>query len=435
MPPSLRSLAAVAALVVATVAAPATAAGAVPAPDAPAALDGPVADVPADPLADVAELARQADELAEQVRRQQQAVAAEQARLAAAQVEASAALEAFQLAQRHADEATRLAAEQAQRARLATARTDAARARLQAYVGGLYRQGMGSQQMSTYGSLLGSRGPESFLTGLSLAERVGARQGGEVLQLAAAQAEQQQAEEQAGAAQQAAVTATEVAAAAQQTADRAVEQVDAQLQASAELLLDTEVAAVAAEQREADAVAAAEQREAERRALMARAEQVARERASAPSSAIEAPLVPRPSADCQGDDVRGYPNGRLTTSALCPLWGTSGQVLRADAAAAFEQMSRAYAQQFGAPICVTDSYRTYDEQVAVRAAKPDLAAVPGTSNHGWAVAVDLCDGVQVFGSPAHERLRRNSLRYGWFLPAWAMPGGSKPEPWHWEFAG
>jgi LAS superfamily LD-carboxypeptidase LdcB len=43
--------------------------------------------------------------------------------------------------------------------------------------------------------------------------------------------------------------------------------------------------------------------------------------------------------------------------------------------------------------------------------------------------------VQVFGTATHDWLRRNSLRYGWFLPAWAMPGGSKPEPWHWEYAG
>jgi hypothetical protein len=101
---------------------------------------------------------------------------------------------------------------------------------------------------------------------------------------------------------------------------------------------------------------------------------------------------------------------------LCPLWGTSGQVLRADAAAAFNALSRKYAETFRAPICVTDSYRDYASQVAVRAAKPTLAAVPGTSNHGWGVAVDLCDGVQVFGSPQHEWLRQHAMAYGWFHP-------------------
>jgi hypothetical protein len=23
--------------------------------------------------------------------------------------------------------------------------------------------------------------------------------------------------------------------------------------------------------------------------------------------------------------------------------------------------------------------------------------------------------------------------FGWINPDWALPGGSKPEPWHWEF--
>jgi hypothetical protein len=117
---------------------------------------------------------------------------------------------------------------------------------------------------------------------------------------------------------------------------------------------------------------------------------------------------------------------------LCPLWGTSGQVLRADAAASFNALSRKYAETFSAPICVTDSYRDFASQVAVRAAKPTLAAVPGTSNHGWGVALDLCDGVQVFGSPQHEWLKLHAMAYGWFHPSWAQAGGSKPEPWHWS---
>ena len=109
--------------------------------------------------------------------------------------------------------------------------------------------------------------------------------------------------------------------------------------------------------------------------------------------------------------------------------------LRADAAAAFNDMSRAYAEQHGFPLCVTDSYRNHAEQVAVRAAKPTLAAVPGTSNHGWGVALDLCGGAERYDTPLHRWLVDNAAAYGWFLPAWAQAGGSKPEPWHWEFAG
>jgi hypothetical protein len=159
---------------------------------------------------------------------------------------------------------------------------------------------------------------------------------------------------------------------------------------------------------------------------MAKAEQIAKQRAAIPYAAIEGALLPRPSADCTGRELSGYPNGRLPSAALCPLWGTNGHMLRADAAAAFNAMSHAYAERFGAPICVTDSYRTYDEQVAVKAAKPDLAATPGTSNHGWAVAVDLCDGVQSFGTATHDWLRRNSLRFGGSCRPGPCPAAASP---------
>jgi zinc D-Ala-D-Ala carboxypeptidase len=134
------------------------------------------------------------------------------------------------------------------------------------------------------------------------------------------------------------------------------------------------------------------------------------------------------------DSVNGFANGQIPATALCPIWGAPGQLLRADAAAAFDKMSRAYAKEFGVPICVTDSYRSYSQQVALYAAKPNLAARPGTSNHGWGVAVDLCGGVQSFGTVEHSWLFTHAPLFGWFHPAWAEPTGSRPEPWHWEFA-
>ena len=105
-----------------------------------------------------------------------------------------------------------------------------------------------------------------------------------------------------------------------------------------------------------------------------------------------------------------------------------------DAAAAFNAMNALHKAERGTPICVTDSYRDYGGQVAVYAAKPNLAAVPGTSNHGWGLALDLCGGVERFGSEAHLWMRINAGRFGWFHPAWAQQSGSKPEAWHWEYA-
>jgi LAS superfamily LD-carboxypeptidase LdcB len=109
--------------------------------------------------------------------------------------------------------------------------------------------------------------------------------------------------------------------------------------------------------------------------------------------------------------------------------------LRPDAAAAFNRLSKAFAGTFGTPICVTDSYRTYAQQVDLYARKPALAAIPGTSNHGWGTAGDLCGGINRFGTPEHEWMVVNAPGYGWFHPAWARSDGSRPEPWHFEFGG
>ena len=40
------------------------------------------------------------------------------------------------------------------------------------------------------------------------------------------------------------------------------------------------------------------------------------------------------------------------------------------------------------------------------------------------------------GGPAgYQWLKANGPLYGWTHPSWAEPGGSRPEPWHWEYTG
>jgi hypothetical protein len=130
----------------------------------------------------------------------------------------------------------------------------------------------------------------------------------------------------------------------------------------------------------------------------------------------------------------GYPNGLIPPSALCPI-GVGGHSLRCDAAAAYRAMSAAFAEAFGRPVCITDSYRTYAGQVRLYGEKPALAAVPGTSNHGWGLAVDLCGGIDGFGTPQYAWMVANAGRFGWLHPTWADPGNGREEPWHWEYAG
>jgi hypothetical protein len=128
-----------------------------------------------------------------------------------------------------------------------------------------------------------------------------------------------------------------------------------------------------------------------------------------------------------------WANGLIPTKGLCTLWEPKHS-LRADAAVAIAKLNIAYKQRFGKAICLTDTYRSLADQRRLKALKPGLAAVAGTSQHGWGLAVDLCGGVDNYGSTAYRWLRANGPAYGWDNPDWALPGGSGPtEPWHWEY--
>lgn len=154
-----------------------------------------------------------------------------------------------------------------------------------------------------------------------------------------------------------------------------------------------------------------------------------RMQAEAASRDLGRPILP----GCDGVVVdTGAANGRLSDSDLCDLW-VGGHQLRADAAVALAELNVAYQEAFGEALSITDSYRSYAAQVSVARRKPGLAARPGTSEHGWGLAVDLAGGVQN-ADRRYRWLRENAPRYGWDNPAWARSGGSGPyEPWHWEF--
>jgi hypothetical protein len=146
--------------------------------------------------------------------------------------------------------------------------------------------------------------------------------------------------------------------------------------------------------------------------------------------AVAAPYL---SAFGAADGWRGYGNGKMPADSLCRV--APGQKLRCDAAAAYGELAAAYKADFHKELCITDSYRSYRAQIDLLRRKPTLAAFPGTSNHGWGLAVDLCDGVNEFGTPQYEWLIAHAAAYGWVHPEWAREGGSRQEPWHWEFAG
>lgn len=154
---------------------------------------------------------------------------------------------------------------------------------------------------------------------------------------------------------------------------------------------------------------------------------VDREGLTLTSRAFEREVVP----GCTGIVTDIGTNGRLPASALCDLWQAPYQD-RADAVVALFALDADFRAEFGRDLCLTSGYRSLEEQTALRAKKGDLAAPAGLSNHGWGLAVDICESD--YEGERGTWLHKNGPVFGWANPDWAHRGGAGPfEPWHWEF--
>lgn len=123
-------------------------------------------------------------------------------------------------------------------------------------------------------------------------------------------------------------------------------------------------------------------------------------------------------------ELAAYGNGKVPSTALATLEGTRHQLWR-PAATSFDAL-RAAAARDGVTIGITDSYRTYASQVDLAERKGlysqgGLAAAPGTSRHGWGMAVDL--GLD---SKAQAWMRTHAGDYGFVED-------TPREPWHWGY--
>lgn len=127
----------------------------------------------------------------------------------------------------------------------------------------------------------------------------------------------------------------------------------------------------------------------------------------------------------------GFANGRIPADKLTKI-GQGNHRLESQAAAAWMRMV-ADAKRQGVNLTLTDSYRSFDQQVAVRKKKGHLVATatPGSSVHGWGRAVDA----NVKDPKVLKWLHANGPKYGWVNPAWAKKGGKNYEPWHLEWIG
>ncbi len=154
--------------------------------------------------------------------------------------------------------------------------------------------------------------------------------------------------------------------------------------------------------------------------------------AAAQAAAVQTRAA-RLSADARSLD--GYANGQVPPSALCsPAFSLSSR-LRCDAAEMLDGLNQAYRARFGRDLSVTDSYRSLGGQISCRETKGYLCANPGTSNHGLGLAVDLGGPEAKLGTAEHQWMLDHVGEYGWNKPGWSLPGGGKPEPWHFEFVG
>ncbi|WP_368497785.1 D-alanyl-D-alanine carboxypeptidase family protein [Herbiconiux sp. A18JL235] len=134
----------------------------------------------------------------------------------------------------------------------------------------------------------------------------------------------------------------------------------------------------------------------------------------------------------------------------------NGHLLRADAAAALEQMFAAAQAEIGVQLVAQSGYRSYDSQVAAYDYYVNLlgtegadltSARPGYSEHQTGMAMDILgrdsgctldDGPCFASAGSGQWLAANAYRFGWVL---RYPDGGTPvtgyefEPWHYRWVG
>lgn len=123
-------------------------------------------------------------------------------------------------------------------------------------------------------------------------------------------------------------------------------------------------------------------------------------------------------------------NGRLPDTLLAPIPWARQQRIAAQALADLVALDAAFHAEFGHHLVINEAYRDLDRQWTYWYTPPSgvgTAAFPGTSNHGWGLAVDLH-----LTAAELAWMRKHAGEYGWVNPAWAQDAIGTPEPWHWE---
>jgi LAS superfamily LD-carboxypeptidase LdcB len=155
--------------------------------------------------------------------------------------------------------------------------------------------------------------------------------------------------------------------------------------------------------------------------------------------------------------VSNYDNGKIPTNKMKKnkylsksLRGDS-TYLMAEASDAFDKLMDLF-DKTNFPgkqkISFTDGYRSYARQEALyEKYGSGRAAKPGTSNHGWGIAVDMYWGVRTsmfkdsdarpsgFKHPNYVWMLENGKNFGWYNPVALRDDARTDEWWHWEYHG
>lgn len=132
--------------------------------------------------------------------------------------------------------------------------------------------------------------------------------------------------------------------------------------------------------------------------------------------------------------------------------GTDAAKMLTEAAKAFDSLFDLYERTSfdgKSKLLITDAYRNYQTQVALKDKLGEFAATPGTSNHGWGIAMDIdgianpigtlkrnkADRASAYRTPTYQWLFNNASKFGIYNPVKLRDGNGVDEWWHWEYQG
>lgn len=138
------------------------------------------------------------------------------------------------------------------------------------------------------------------------------------------------------------------------------------------------------------------------------------------------------------------PNGKLRASMLVSIpWDREKTLIAAPAVKDLTRLNSAFKKKFGKNLDIDLAYRTLDTQkYYFNELGPYIAAKPGTSNHGWGLAIDVPESYNYsFKGKYYKWLKAHSKKYNWVhrknLEEFRSNGTLNPyaEAWHFEYTG